>query len=196
MPKFVDLSGQKFTRLKVLGLSKQRSPQNEILWDCLCDCGSKRKFTTRCLKSENSKSCGCLRRDLQSGKNNHQARKNMARCNGRFIPSSDEWYKSAERIKNASKTNNIKFGFNSAADLALYLKDIAPLKCPIFGTSFKKGFGRPQPQSPSVDKIIPSKGYVRGNIQIISHLANRMKNNATPKQLRQFARWVLEEHNA
>lgn len=191
MPKFVDLSGQKFTRLTVLGMSKQRSPQNEILWDCLCDCGTKRKLTTRSLKCGNSRSCGCLRRQLQSGENNHQARKNIERCNGRFIPSTDEWYQSAERIKNASKTRGIKFGFNSSAELALYLKDIAPPKCPIFGTRFKKGAGRPQDQSPSVDKIIPSKGYVRGNIQIISHLANRMKNDATPKQLKQFAQWII-----
>jgi hypothetical protein len=117
----------------------------------------------------------------------------MERCGGRFISSEDQWYRSAERLKHAAKTRGIKFGFSSAAECALYLKDIAPKECPILGIKLKRGAGRLQSTSPSVDKIVPSKGYVRGNMQIMSHLANRMKNDATPKQLKQFAHWVLEK---
>jgi hypothetical protein len=45
----------------------------------------------------------------------------------------------------------------------------------------------------SIIDFDPKKGYVRGNIQVISMLANCMKRNATPSQLKQFARWVLKE---
>jgi len=64
--------------------------------------------------------------------------------------------------------------------------------CPIFGFKMERGGCKDSRSSPSVDKIIPSKGYVKGNIQVISNKANRMKNDATPEELRMFAKWVLK----
>lgn len=46
--------------------------------------------------------------------------------------------------------------------------------------------------SPSLDKIIPELGYVKGNIQVISTKANTMKNNATQDELVRFAESVLK----
>ena len=52
----------------------------------------------------------------------------------------------------------------------------------------------PQDDSPSIDKIIPEKGYVKGNVAIISQLVNRVKNNAkTPEEIRQVADWYKKE---
>lgn len=43
---------------------------------------------------------------------------------------------------------------------------------------------------------ISSKGYVKGNIWVISHLANMMKNSADKAELLKFAEWVILEHNS
>lgn len=78
-------------------------------------------------------------------------------------------------------------------------KDIfIPDVCPILGIPIESGIGKGavQPNSPSLDRIIPEKGYVKGNIMIISNKANTMKNNATPEEmikLGEYGKKLLEE---
>lgn len=61
----------------------------------------------------------------------------------------------------------------------------APELCPILGIPLRRGGdGRgPSFDSPSVDRIVPELGYVRGNVIVVSHLANSIKSNATPEQI-------------
>jgi hypothetical protein len=53
-----------------------------------------------------------------------------------------------------------------------------PSTCPVFDIPLFRGKGYMCDNSPSLDKIIPEKGYVKDNIIIISWKANRLKNNA------------------
>jgi hypothetical protein len=55
--------------------------------------------------------------------------------------------------------------------------------CPITRVPFKRGIGKVGPQSMTLDKIEPAKGYVPGNIAVISHLANTIKQNCTDPQI-------------
>ena len=68
---------------------------------------------------------------------------------------------------------------------------IIPEVCPVFGTKLVVGGERKT--SPSLDRIDNTRGYVPGNVQVISHLANVMKNSATAEELVVFARWVLSD---
>lgn len=64
---------------------------------------------------------------------------------------------------------------------------IIPELCPVF----KIPMVQFTPFAPSLDRIDSSKGYIPGNVQVISRKANTMKNNATAEELRMFAEWVL-----
>ena len=57
-----------------------------------------------------------------------------------------------------------------------------PTHCPVLGLRIKytPGRGKASPNSASVDRIDSRKGYVPGNVRVISHRANQLKSSATP----------------
>lgn len=60
--------------------------------------------------------------------------------------------------------------------------------CPVFGTPLERGsLGREA--SPSLDKIVPAKGYVKGNVVVVSHRVNRLKSDATLEELELLAKF-------
>ena len=68
---------------------------------------------------------------------------------------------------------------------------IIPKYCPILETELvlNKNYKNSNPEhTPSIDKIDPTKGYVKGNIQIISFKANAMKQNASFDELQKFSK--------
>lgn len=65
---------------------------------------------------------------------------------------------------------------------------IIPEVCPILGIPLVVGEVR-APQSPSLDRVIPAKGYVVGNCRVISDRANRMKSNLDVIGLRARAKF-------
>jgi hypothetical protein len=46
----------------------------------------------------------------------------------------------------------------------------------------------------TIDKIIPDKGYTKGNVQILSLKANQMKNDATDIELLNFSNFIQRTH--
>lgn len=66
-------------------------------------------------------------------------------------------------------------------DCTVTLDDLPPLpeKCPIFGIDIIVGGRGRNGNAPSIDRIDPTRGYIPGNVWIISDRANRVKNNGT-----------------
>ena len=67
---------------------------------------------------------------------------------------------------------------------------VTPDRCPVLGIPLVFNEGHVKDDSPSLDKFIPEKGYVRGNVSIISHRANVMKSNATVQEVEALLRWM------
>lgn len=73
------------------------------------------------------------------------------------------------------------------------LEDIViPNACPILGIKLsptEPGGGRSD-FAPSLDRLVSTRGYLKGNIAVISWRANRIKNNATAAELKKLAAWI------
>jgi hypothetical protein len=59
-----------------------------------------------------------------------------------------------------------------------------PEFCPILGIKLKVNNNGPTDESPSLDRIDSTKGYIKGNIRVISNRANRIKSDATYDELK------------
>lgn len=76
----------------------------------------------------------------------------------------------------------------------LTLADITiPATCPALGIPLVVGRGKVSDGSPTLDRIVPSLGYVRGNIAVLSLRANRIKNDATADELEQVLNWLRSQ---
>lgn len=106
-------------------------------------------------------------------------------CNARRVRNTPLPLKMYRAAKTRAKRAGLPFNIE-VSDI------IIPEKCPIFDEplDFSRKVGFPRDFSPSLDRIIPELGYTKGNIQVISYLANKMKSNASPKKLLLFAKWI------
>lgn len=81
------------------------------------------------------------------------------------------------RCKSRAKQKNMEFNL-SVSDITI------PKYCPILGIQLMYATGRGGDwNSPSLDRIDNSKGYIKGNIQVISKRANIIKNDATVDEI-------------
>lgn len=138
-------------------------------------------------------------------------------CNSCFISYNNKKEKTNRKAKQVGDNQHLSDMNQSARERAkkhnvpfnLRVKDLREImtdKCPILGIKFElnkkgqawgKGKGKNNWQnSPSLDRIIPEKGYVKDNIIIVSLMANSIKNQATPDQIIQvgeFYKKLYEE---
>lgn len=126
--------------------------------------------------------CGCTR-SVKHGMSRPQA-------DGR---SEELMYTMWNAAKQRAKKQGVPFELDP-----LYLRQIGiPEYCPVLGIPINKapgdGSGERNDNSPSLDKFIPSLGYVPGNIHVISWRANRLKNDGTPEDWRKIAEWCQRQ---
>ncbi|WP_158665254.1 hypothetical protein [Ensifer adhaerens] len=68
---------------------------------------------------------------------------------------------------------------------------VLPDKCPVLGVPLEIGTGKQSERSPSVDRITPALGYVKGNVVVVSNRVNSLKRDATVAELLAIARFYF-----
>jgi hypothetical protein len=123
-----------------------------------------------------------LQKDTRDGRRCH-----CKECTTSYRRDNPVIVQTGNMVKNArqrAKDKNLAFNIDND-----YIRSITPSHCPIFNTklewSVHRGNGHHSlPNSPSLDRIDPSKGYVKGNVWIISNRANTIKSDASHEELK------------
>lgn len=101
-----------------------------------------------------------------------------------------EWRKSAiyeamrEKFRN-KKAHSYKYEFTvDFGDI------VFPTHCPILGIELDYFADGREEHSPSFDRVDPSKGYVNGNVVVVSWRANRIKNDGSAEEHEKIAKFM------
>lgn len=156
---------------------------------CCRICGITKPFSSFTFRSDNNKyRSEC--RDCKS-KIHHNYYENKysekAKARSRDFRSEDQVAALLSSCRQSARRKGFEFNL-TAEDIVI------PKTCPYLGVELTnvQGKGRVWTNA-SVDRIDSSKGYVSGNIQVISCKANTMKQNASVDELRAFCKNMLKQ---
>ena len=95
-------------------------------------------------------------------------------------------------VKSRSKKKNLEFNLTIE-----YLKSIYPKNnmCPLLNIPLDWKSSHKHPNTPSLDRIDSSKGYIKGNVQWVSWRANQLMSDATPDELLMLAQNYKKVYN-
>ena len=163
-----DLTGKRFGHLVVIG--KTNAPESyrtrgQQYWLCKCDCGNTLIATTGNLNFyPRNQRGGC--RACSPKRNQYRLGRHKA------TPEYTLW----EKARLRARRKGVPFDI-APEDV------IIPETCPLLGIKLEHQKGAWGGSTPSLDRKVPSMGYVRGNTWVVSFRANLLKNNASRKEL-------------
>lgn len=162
---------ERLTVVEYLGTRQRDGPKyryKQHMYKCACMCGTTKEVDHWSMAKGYTKSCGCLK--------NEKAAYRMKVTNTTHGMSKDDRYAMWSGARRRARTRGIEFDIE--------LEDVCiPEVCPVLGISLVPSVGSPKDNSPSLDRIDPSKGYIKGNVAVVSYRLNRLKNSFTPEEL-------------
>lgn len=92
------------------------------------------------------------------------------------------------KAKKRAKDYNIPFNITKE-DIVI------PELCPILGIKLEVSSGKTSDNSYTLDKIVPELGYIKGNVVVLSHRANRIKSDANQVEIEMLLKWFKSLNN-
>ncbi len=121
--------------------------------------------------------------------NEELCEKNIARIN---ISRVDKW---AKHLVNSSRNNAKRYGkeFNIDEDYILKLYEEQNHKCYWYGVLLEPSIIHRYPAKPSLDRLDPEKGYVKGNVVISCMAANIGRNSCDADIFQNFCNLLRKQ---
>lgn len=169
----IDITGKRFGKLIVL--NRVENIGSNSAWLCKCDCGNKKTTVAVRLNNGQCCSCGCLVKETVG---------NMFRTHGKSMTVEYKLLKDArKRAKQYKREYNIEL-----------IDVVIPKICPILNIPIIKSINsKCTNNSPTLDRIDSNKGYVKGNVRVISMRANRLKQDSTVEELERIIMYIKGE---
>ena len=162
-----NLIDKKFGKLKVVSLNEEQTDKHNRMaayWNCLCDCGNTCIVRSSCLRTGNSKSCGCNKNRI--GKDNPKFTGHQE-IGGRYWNNLKKVSISKRKL---DFTITIQYAWN------LFLKQNR--QCSLTGMPIQfQTRDNVTDRTASLDRIDSSKGYIKGNVQWLHKDINYMKQD-------------------
>jgi len=178
--RFIDMSGQKFNRLLVTTLSEERTKSGGLMWNCICDCGNSVRVSAHDIRSEHTKSCGCLKTDKLC------LPPEEASFNALYYS-----YKTSAEMRKGTKHRNLPFDLSKE-----FFKKITGMNCFYCGVVPARIIPTRQtngiyPRN-GIDRVDSSKGYVENNVVPCCKRCNVAKNDMS---ILEFKEWLSAAYN-
>lgn len=160
---------------KLVVLRRDTDRHDKIFWICQCDCGNIVSKDGNNLNSKVVRSCGCLIKEAANRRPKRVAHKQARQPVYNLI---------AEAHRRA-KDKNLPFNIE-------WTDVVIPPTCPILEIPLFHGVRNACDNSPTLDRIIPELGYIKGNTRVISKRANTIKSFGTAAEHLAVARYIQE----
>ena len=171
MPKFIDLTGKRFGRLTVIRRSYLNN--NKTYWLCKCDCGAEKIIRRDKLRSGNTKSCGCLQKEVMG---------NMRRMKVGF----GNMRKAIRNYKRSARMRGIGYNLTEGQ-----FKEITQKDCFYCGVKPNQRMKSPKSNGDyiynGIDRVDNNKGYTIDNVVPCCGICNFAKHRLTTQE---FKDWI------
>lgn len=135
--------GRKFGRLTVLNVSDQRTSENRLKYDCICECGNDVTVDGKSLRNGHTKSCGCLSSELSKKRSTKHGKTNTRLYN--------IWSAMKHRCYNENDNHYLSYGGRGIKVCDEWLNDFQAF----YNWSMNNGYK----ENLSIDRINNDKGY-------------------------------------
>ena len=170
----IDLTGMKYGRLTVVEFDRLQN--HKTYWKCVCDCGLTVIATGNNLRSGNTSSCGCLRRETTSQRGIANAKHGESHSNRTRLYSI--WCGMRQRCENPNRTAYKLYG-GKGVSVCDEWKDYQKFKAWAEANGYADNL--------SIDRIDSNGNYCPENcrwITLSDNVARANKNHTTRKVIR------------